>query len=270
MKIELKRCRGRKICEAGIILIALSMVFGGCSQAKETIEDYNTEPAVTTETEAGQTGSFEDYEYTVLGHKEYGPTLWRGWYIRDTAEEKYILICDGMKYTGGYYINIKDVSYDKSGGTVVITVATSRDQEVTTDAYTYPCCAVKFNMIPEKIMVTYDTGDAMEFGGNIIDTEEWAVDTKIDENYMAVFTNGDRHKTYVYETSDGKYRYINVLKRGDEIYVKGSGTAETMYYLDYVTVRFGSKRNVLIKGDEDHPIDADEYINSFNEGQING
>ena len=253
------------VCLVCASLMAAAFITSGCSPAKKTQPDsqITTSSSETTYT----SGIVNGYSYTLLRPQEYGPDLWRGWYIRDTEEEKYIMICNGRESTGGYCIQVTSVAYDQANDMIIITVQTTRDPEIVTDAYTHPCCSVKLDKIPDNVKVVLDTGDEIEFGGKIIDTKNWAVDVAIDDDYTAVFTDGG-HTTIIYKTSDGKYKYINALFpngfKGDttaDHLVKGRGTAPTIDYVDYLATRFGSKGYVLEKGSSEK-IKTEDYLES--------
>ena len=266
MKIEQKKNTGKPLYATGAAFIAATMMLGGCSLATPTPTTTVQLMGDTTVSEPYyETGIVNGYRYEILTAQEYGPELDAGWYIRNTGNEKYILVCDGEKSTGGYYLNIDTILYDSANDTVVITVVASRDEGVVTDAITHPCCSVSFDKIPDKIQVVYDNGAEIAFGGNIIDTDVWAVDIVVDDDYTAVF-RGYMYSTYIYEVEGGKYRYINVYSGSSKQnpdqteFVKGSGIAETVTYLEYVCRRFGSFETVVIKGDENNEIPAEEYI----------
>ena len=252
----------RRIKYSGAAFLAGVMLISGCSLDTEKTTEMSQATLQETTT-VNETGAIEGFEYTILKPDEYGPDLCRGWYIRDEADEKYILICDGWKSSGGYGIHVTNVGYESD--TVVISVVATRDTSVETDTILYPVCSVGFNKIPDKVKVVYDDDSELEFGGRIIDTDEWSVDVAIDDDYMAVFSNIDGgRKTYVYKNEDNTYRYINVLTRSNNnVYVKGCGTAPTIYYIDYVSLRFESYEYVVVKGDENTRLDIEGYIKLF-------
>ena len=185
--------------------------------------------------------------------------------IAPSDGERYILVCDGRKPDGGHYLDITGVSYESADNTVVITVKASKDNDVTTDAYTYPSCSVIFDRIPNKVQVKYEDGTVIEYGGVINDTQVWGLNIDIDENYTAVF-DGGVYRTYIYEMDDGKYRYIHVYKGtstqhpGQKEFVQGSGIADTIYGVETVCKTYSSFGIVIVKGDEGNEITAEEYI----------
>lgn len=265
---EMLRQRPGKLCRISAALICASVIFSGCKVSKKPDKEPQSAVTETTQTTTASgtidTQHLDGYEYEVMPPDEYGPDLCRGWYIRDTEDEKYVLICDGWKPDGSYGLKVTGVRNGTSGEGVVISVIATRDPEVVTDVILHPACTVKFNKIPDKIKVLYDDGEELGFGGRITDTKEWALDTVIGDDFFAIFSDrsGGR-KTYVYKTSDNRFRYINVLARSDKTYVKGSGSAETINYIDYVARDFGAHDHVTVKGDENNKRNIQQFIDSF-------
>lgn len=251
-------------------MMAAVVLLGGCakedkrSRRRRNRDDDNTTSVTSTTMTSG--GTVNGYEYTLTKPEEYGPDLGYGWYIRDTADEKYVLICRGFRSCGGYFIEVTNIEYDDDTDTVIIRVMNTTDPAIQTDAYTHPCCSVKFNELPANIRVINESDTEMEFGGRIINTEEWAVDVKRDDDYVAIFMGGYQGNyccTYLYETGPNEFRYINVLFRDEnrqEAYVKGSGTIYYLGGIEYVAQQFGSWSQVLEKGNEDNPIPVEDYM----------
>jgi hypothetical protein len=269
MKIEQKNNAKRPLYATGTALLASTMILSSCSLTTPTTTttELYLEGEPTMYEEDHSSGVVDGCRYEILQRQEYGPKFAKGWYKRNSDGERYILVSDGMKYEGGFYLDITDISYDSADNTVVITVTASRDREVETDAFTYPCCSVVFDRIPNKVKVKYDDGTVIEYGGVINDTEVWGLNIDIDENYTAIFYGGV-HLTYIYELEDGKYRYIHAQKEhstqhpDQELFVLGSGIADNIYGVEYVCRTFDSFGTVVVKGDEDNVIDAEEYIKS--------
>lgn len=178
MKIERKTNSTRPAYALGAAMIAAAMVLGGCTTKPEETSEVMLEGDVPMIESDYGSGTVDGFEYTILRSQEYGPELEKGWYIRDTDYGKYILICDGMKPSGGYYIDISDISYDPEKDIVLITVTTSRDRSVVTDALTYPTCSVSFDKLPDNVVVVYDYGDSVGFAG-YIESEEGTYPIKI-------------------------------------------------------------------------------------------
>ena len=279
MKKELKNQLYKSVNTMYAVLIAASVILSGCSKndddRKQDIDETETE--IETKT---STGEVHGYKYTLEEPREYGPDFTPGWYIRDEGEERYILLCNGMEYTGGYFIEVSGIDYDSDTDTVVITAKSTRDENICTDAYTYPFSRINFDKIPEKVFIQYDSGYEIQFGGYICDTNEWALDVEIDEDYSALITSGfvgRNYSTYIYKTEDGKYRYINVMYCGSssddpnlEVYVKGSGTVENLntYGFSEMIEKFGSNGYVLIKGDENNQIPVEQFFEMVKNGEF--
>ena len=112
----------------------------------------------------------------------------------------------------------------------------------------------------------YEDGTVIEYGGVINDTQVWGLNIDIDENYTAFF-DGGVYRTYIYEMDDGKYRYIQVNSSrashqhpNQRDFVKGSGTVDSIAALKSVCTRFGTFDEVMVKGDEENRIKAEDYI----------
>ena len=263
MKIEQKQNTHRPLYATGAAMLAASVILGGCSMTTPTTTVVELAGDTVPVEEYSNSSIVNGYRYEILKSEEWGPDLDRGWYIRDADGQSYILVCRGWFGDGGHYIDIKSISYDQSVEAVVISVSETENEEDCSDCIVHPCCSVMFEALPEKIVVVSDDGTELKYGGKIIDTDRWALDVTIDENYIAVFKRGG-YCTYVYETDDGKYRYINSIQiKSDgtlKEYVKGTGVEDTIYGIEYVSFRFGSFEHVTVKGDEGNIIDAKEYI----------
>ena len=268
MKIEQKKNTKRPLYATGTAILATTMIFSGCSlttPTTTTTSELQLEGEPTTYEEDFSSGVVDGCRYEILQRQEYGPTFSQGWYIRNSDSERYILVCDGRKPDGGHYLDITGVSYESADNTVVITVKASKDNDVTTDAYTYPSCSVIFDRIPNKVQVKYEDGTVIEYGGVINDTQVWGLNIDIDENYTAFF-DGGVYRTYIYEMDDGKYRYIHVYKGtstqhpDQKEFVQGSGIADTIYGVETICKTYSSFGIVIVKGDEGNEITAEEYI----------
>lgn len=306
MMIEQRSHTRKFLCAACAAMMAATFFLGGCAKGKSDPErreraDFDEAKPEATEgtpvtTDTTQTiattvptpdptlhsfydpseiqGVVNGYEYTLTEPKEYGPDLGFGWYIRDTEDEHYVLVCNGMEYSGGYFIEVKKIEYDEATDTVVIFADKTRDPDIVTDAYTNPCCSVEFKELPDNIKVYCQEDNEMIYGGRIINTEEWAVDLPIEDDYVVIFSSSDkqegyRHCTYVYRQGPDDYRYINVLYReGDpetETYVKGTGLTTGMIAFTYICPRFNSWSYALVKGEEDKPVDPDDFVFYYTE-----
>ena len=164
------------------------------------------------------------------------------------------------------YIEIENIGYDRDDDAVVIYLNLRTYRDYPLNDVTYPSCAVKFDKIPDKVKIRSYDGNTYLFGGYISDTDAWGLDVAIDPDYTAVFQSGHK-STYVYEIEDGKYRYILVNSSrashqhpNQRDFVKGSGTVDSIAALKSVCTRFGTFDEVMVKGDEENRIKAEDYI----------
>ena len=127
----------------------------------------------------------------------------------DKADDEYpfkLVIESGEKNTGGYDIEIVNIEYD--GTTLIVTVNETAPGtgDIVTQAFTYPCCAAEFTLIPDDIRV-------VDTNGNYFDcVYGYLANTEVHDGWFAVLEDGVgeiMHKTFVYEKEDGTYRYIN-------------------------------------------------------------
>ena len=213
------------------------------------------------------------YEYILLDRTEYGPDFERGWYIKEEEDAKYIMICAGRENPDDPMMYVSYIKYWESGKTEnydKLTLKVDFDESDETDVqegYKYPCCTLKCNKFPSKVIITTEDETEIPFGGYIADMEDWSLDAAIEDNYEAVFTDGgtDREKrTYYYSTEDYGYRYINavVTPEAGESKILVKGTGYLYYKRDIVDVakKFGSCRFVMVPGEEDTLTDVNEYI----------
>ena len=121
-----------------------------------------------------QTHTAYSYEYCVPDPDAYGPDYPKGWYIRNTGDQVYVMVCDGEKPSSGYGIFVTGVEYDYAEDTVIITVISTRPgaDDFGADVLLHPCCTVHFDKIPEKIRVIRYDGSSIGFVGNITDASD--------------------------------------------------------------------------------------------------
>jgi hypothetical protein len=279
MKIEQKKNTKRPLYATGTALLASTMILSGCSlmNTTETTEiQLSGEMNVTEDYGNNTLPTVNGYQYDIPRYQEDGRNFDRGWYIRDVEGEKFVLVCGGeFEIEGGiYYIRVTDVTYDPEDNAVVISVEDYIDTSVNLSGLYHPSCSVEFDKIPDKIRIESTNGGTYEFGGYILDTDEWGLDIDIDPDYTAVFDAGSE-LTYVYEMEDGKYRYINVghwngSKQHPDMkdFVKGSGTVDNVSELEEVCKRFRSFYRVRLKADEGTEINAEDYIKMLKEDEV--
>ncbi len=69
-------------------------------------------------------------------------------------------IASGEKTTGGYTISIKEVIVDEEGNVVIVIKETKPDLgSITTQAFTYPVCSIKFKYAPQNIVFKTEDGE---------------------------------------------------------------------------------------------------------------
>lgn len=272
----MKRITG-KIISAAAVSAALLIAFTGCAEQKkdkktddkeyksEVTEESEseTEETTTEETaaEPSDTSDAADSASDLLGYQiipasTEGGSDERGYYVFEDAEDMCpykIVIAMGERSTGGYDIEITDVVYD--GSALVITVKeTSPDPtDFVTEAFTYPCCAIELTILPDDISVVSESGVEFECLNTYLDGSD------IEDGWLCVIEDGGgeiMRKTYVYETADGGYEYINVestttswgAATWNDV-IKGSGTADTREEVVDAAEEFGSCGFVLLPGD---------------------
>ena len=274
MKIEQKKNKKRPLYATGTALLASTMILSGCSlttPTTTTTSELQLEGEPTTCEDYGQP-VVNGYTYDIIGNpaklssQEYEPNFDLGWYIRDVEGEKFILISYGMTDNTKQHIEIENIGYDRDDDAVVIYLDLRTYRDFPLNDVTYPSCAVKFDKIPDKVKIRSYDGNTYLFGGYISDTDAWGLDVAIDPDYTAVFQSGHK-STYVYEIEDGKYRYIQVNSSrashqhpNQRDFVKGSGTVDSIAALKSVCTRFGTFDEVMVKGDEENRIKAEDYI----------
>ena len=212
----------------------------------------------------------DDFKATQLMSREFGPDLDLGWYIYEEAEDSYyIFVCNGREFTRGNFIYLQTFKYeiyDTEVLTLTIDVDSFSNNLPEVDTPSYPCCGISASRLPQYLIVQTINGNEIPFKGYLSDAEDWGIDVDIEDDYAFILTDdgSDERRTYVYETDDG-YEYINavIMKDSGKTLVKGTGPAYTPDDISLISQRFESYKYVLVNGDEDTKIAADEYIQSL-------
>ena len=283
------------LCCGTAALVALSILAGcgnknpGPDPVKKTDETENTEvTTVETEKETSakdsepddtdaaapskfdESGNVGDLYYQTVPASGDSGSGDRGFYVFDSGEEGFpykILIAAGEFSTGGYDIEIVDIQYDGTEVTIVVKETAPGPTDMVTEAFTYPCCGIELSFLPESVKVT-------DLGGNEFNCLYIYLDeTEIEDGWIACLSDGAgeiTYKTYVYETDDGRYKYINTTatteswgsSKWNEV-IDGSGTVDTREEIAEVAEEHCSAGFVQLYGSTDI-YSIDEFI----EGKI--
>ena len=132
-----------------ICLCICSTLFliGGCT-VKET-----TESSTSLETPV-------DITYEINNDTSDNNMLFteRGYFIKQENGNYTIIIMQGEHATGGYSINIKDVSLEEDTLNIVVEETSPGPMDMVTQAFTYPTCEISINVLPSKIKITNTDG----------------------------------------------------------------------------------------------------------------
>jgi len=82
----------------------------------------------------------------------------RGYLIKQENGNYTIIIMQGEHATGGYSINIKDVSLEEDTLNIVVEETSPGPMDMVTQAFTYPTCEISINVLPSKIKITNTDG----------------------------------------------------------------------------------------------------------------
>ena len=235
--------------------------------SKDPVPTISTTPAPSTPVEIPKEGSVEDIDYKIETATSGASSDDRGYYVFSTNDEEYpvcVLIAAGEFSTGGHDIGISNLEYD--GSELIITVSETAPEpgDIVTEAFTYPCCGIELSKLPQSVKVLDKAG--REFDCLYVYIKE----SEIEPGWIAVIEDGAgeiMYKTYVYETADGKYSYINVVSTtasyGSPVWndvVKGSGFADTREDIVEKAKDFGSCGFVLKAGDTRTVYTVDEFL----------
>ena len=180
----------------------------------------------------------------------------RGYYVYGPDEGEYpvlIIIGSGEFPTCGYDVCIVNMEYDGNEFTVTIRDIAPEPDDIVPEVLTYPSVGICLSDLPSSIRVVDENGNELER----LDT--YIPEYEVEPGWIAVIQNGAGeiiYKTYVYETDDGKYSYINVVSttiswgspRWRDV-VHGSGIVDTRSDIYEVANEFGSCGYVLYPDD---------------------
>lgn len=214
-----------------------------------------------------KTGSLGDLEYNLQSVTIDFQSQDRGYYIFSVEEKDYpvnIIISAGEFSTGGYDICIVDMDYDSKTFTVTVREIYPEPTDVVIEAFTYPCCEIQLNKLPGSVRVVDENGNELDCLYFYVNEYE------IEPGWTAVIEDGSgeiMHKTYVYETVDGQYSYINVLSttvnygsaKWNDV-IKGSGMADSKEDIIEAAKEFGSCGFILYAGDTATIHTVDEFL----------
>ena len=200
-------------------------------------------------------GTINGLKYKVTAAPDPHGATERGYYVYGPEKQELsysILISAGEFNTGGHDIGISGIAYDGKTLTITVFETAPKPGDAVTEAFTYPCCAVRFNKLPENIRVV---SGSSEF--KCLHKSDAAPEKKTE--WFAVIENGSgeiMHKTYVYDLGDGRYRFEHVTAtttrwgsaHWKEV-VNGSGTADSREEVVEEAKKFGSCGFVIYAGE---------------------
>lgn len=82
----------------------------------------------------------------------------RGYFIKQENGNYTIIIMQGKHATGGYSINIKDVSLEEDTLNIIVEETSPGPMDMVTQAFTYPTCEISINVLPSKIKINNTDG----------------------------------------------------------------------------------------------------------------
>ena len=91
----------------------------------------------------------------------------RGYYI-DTLNQPnapyWYIICSGLRGTGGYAINISNIEIDeKQNCKVTVREISPSEEDVVTEALTYPACVLELSKAPTSITIQNEQGESFNY-----------------------------------------------------------------------------------------------------------
>ena len=230
------------------------------AQADDTDSDTDAQAGGALDKAPGdpleKEGTIGDISYRLSDSSVEGTVETSGFDIFSEEQDIYrfaVIINAGEKSTGGYEINIIDITYDGTEMVITVEETSPGPDEMVTEALTYPSCAVELDKLPKSIKVVRTNGSELPCDYIYID------DYELPEGWLAVLKDGAgeiMYETYVYETSDGKYEYINIRSttvswgatEWNDI-VTGSGAADTREDVVAAAEEFGSAGFVTFNND---------------------
>ena len=242
-----------------------------------TVPIYNETSETTADRTPGETtaktpgglpasGTVGDLKYEIVPATQDGQSKKRGYLVYGEGEGEYpytIIVAAGEFNTGGYSIEVANLEYDGSALTITVLQTEPAPDSAVIQAFTYPCCAVRFDKLPKTIKVVSKDGTEFEC------LYYYNAAAEIENGYIAVLENGSGEivqKTYVYQTADGKYRYDHATATTErwgstkwKEVLHGSGFADTREEVVEEAKKFGSAGFVMYPGDN-NPHSISEFI----------
>lgn len=227
------------------------------TEKETTANDDEPDDVDDKPTEFEESGNIADLYYQTVPASSDSGSSNRGFYVFDQEDEEFpykILIAAGEFSTGGYDIEITDVQYDGTEVIIVVKETSPGPTDMVTEAFTYPCCGIELSLLPESVKVVDQGGN--EFKCLYIYLSE----TEIKDGWIACLSGGAgeiTYKTYVYETDDGRYEYVNTTctteswgsSKWNEV-IDGSGTADTREEIADIAEEHGSAEFVQLIDDK--------------------
>ena len=244
------------------------------------------EKSTTITTEKGperatEVGSKEEYTEEVKGGNGFGDgfayrkvdcshgegEVKRGFEVYDSEDKNYpfkMAIWSGPRSTGGYDIEVTSVKYDGETLTVIVRETSPKPEDVVTEAFTYPGCGIEFSILPDSFVVKNEGGAEFELTYMFLEHAE------IYDDWCAAFKGGageSTYNTYVYETRDGRYRYLNVSSVTEswgstrwKNRIVGNGIVDTKEEILEAAKVFGSDGFYLTPDDQNNPRQVSEFL----------
>lgn len=109
-----------------------------------------------------ETGTVGGYEYTLSVDSAFNVTgLDRGYLLFtgiDLDSPATFVICSGTKNTGGHDIKIVDLGMDGNKVVIVVEETSPDPDEMVTEGFEYPYCAIQFDEMPESFEIINTAG----------------------------------------------------------------------------------------------------------------
>lgn len=223
---------------------------------EETSEETTEEITEETTTPVTEPDTYEDFTYQISIVTAEGASSDKGYYVFNAPANalRYVVVISSDNVgEGGYEFIADEVKYD--GSIVTITVEESPLDFV--EEGSYPCCAVELSTLPDEIIVKTTDDEVLE------PLYVYLKDEEISDDYKAIFySDGGQEKIYVYELSNGEYKWLIEGSYGDfnqsdtDKSIRGFGLAKTKEEL-MEFVRKHSCRIFTYPGETDyHSVDA--------------
>ena len=211
-------------------------------------------------------GRIGDLKYEIVPEPLDGKTKIRGYMVYGGGKGEFpytVIVASGEFSTGGHSIEITHLQADGSNLTVTVMETSPAPSAMVTQAFTYPCCAVRLSKLPKTVKVVSKEGAEFEC------IYYYDSASKVENGWIAVLENGSGEivqKTYVYKTDGNRYRYEHVTATTEswgsakwKEVISGSGFAETREEVVEEAKKFGSAGFVMYP-DDDKPHSVSEFL----------